>query len=53
MLQSEKANCRLKVEESKAKLEESNQLVLKITNEKNELSTEIDKLKGILLKNEY
>lgn len=53
LLQTEKANCRTKLDQAKSRLDDSNQLVLRITGEKNELAAELDKLKGLLLKNEY
>jgi hypothetical protein len=51
LLQTEKANCRGKLDEAKSRLDDSSQLVLRITGEKNELAAELDRLKGLLLKN--
>lgn len=50
-LQNERATSKQKIEEMKGKVDEANQALVKINLEKNELTAEVDKYKGLLLKN--
>jgi chromosome segregation ATPase len=53
MLQNEKANYKNKIEEHKTKIDEANVLVVKANSEKNEVLADLDRMKGLVLKNEY
>lgn len=50
-LQNERSTSKQKIEEMKGKVDEANQALVKINLEKNELTAEVDKYKGLLLKN--
>jgi uncharacterized coiled-coil DUF342 family protein len=52
-MQTERANCKQRIDEIKSKVEESNQVIIRLNNEKGELVGELDKLKGLILKGEY
>lgn len=53
MLQNEKANYKSKIDEHRGKIDEANALVAKANSEKNEVLAELDRMKGLVLKNEY